>query len=156
MNLYYNKPIQKSTLNSLRQRSYYIIRQTEKGLGVTHGFVCKFRDDVLTHLGKKALAYLESHLDSHNDYGWGVFGAYSWTALERAGMTRSYNRKIKWFEFTNGGQGSKTVHAHLKTDAHGEIEFQCGLQRHMDDTIIAQRGSKKCTSCVRYLKTKKD
>ena len=35
---------------------------------------------------------------------------------------------VTWFRFTNGGSGSSTAHAHLKTDVHGEIEFQCGLQ----------------------------
>jgi hypothetical protein len=62
--------------------------------------------------------------------------------------------KPKWFKFENGGKGSKQAHAHLRTDAHGEIEFQCGLQRHMDDTILALQGSKKCSTCVRYLKQK--
>jgi hypothetical protein len=57
---------------------------------VTQRFVRKLREDVLTHLGKKAFSYLENHLDSHSDYGWGVYGAFSWKALERAGMTRNY------------------------------------------------------------------
>jgi len=59
--------------------------------------------------------------------------------------------KTKWFKYVNGGKGSRRVHAHLRTDVHGEIEFQCGLQRHMDDTILAPRGSKRCSSCESYL-----
>ena len=95
-NLYYKKPIQKHVLASLQRRSYYIIHQTEKGLGVTHRFVNKLREDVLIHLGKKAFWYLESQLDAPRavgyDYGWGVYGSFSWKALERAGMTRNYTK----------------------------------------------------------------
>lgn len=72
-------------------------------------------------------------------------------ALE-LGQRRNFPMKTKWFKFVNGGKGSRQTHAHLKTDAHGEIEFQCGLQRHMDDTILAPISIKKCPSCLNYLK----
>lgn len=62
-------------------------------------------------------------------------------------------KKPLWFRFTDGGIGSRSAHAHLKTDNTGEIEFQCGLQRHMDDTILSSKN--KCPRCVDYLKNQR-
>jgi len=87
-NLYYIKPIQKKILVSLQRRSNYIIRCTENGTGVGSTFIKNYREDVLFHLGNKAYAYLEQHLDA-KDYTWRVSSTFSWAALERASMTRS-------------------------------------------------------------------
>ncbi len=63
-------------------------------------------------------------------------------------------KKNLWFRFINGGLGSKSAHAHRKTDDTGEIEFMCGLQRHMDDTILSTKY--KCRQCLAYLKNARD
>ena len=63
-------------------------------------------------------------------------------------------KKLIWFRFTNGGIGSRSDHAHFKTDVHGEVEFVCGLQRHMDDTILSSKN--KCSKCRDYIKNTKE
>ena len=57
-----------------------------------------------------------------------------------------------WYKINNGGTGAKNAHAHMKTNHHGEIEFQCGVQRHMDDTILAPKEYKRCKVCSRGMK----
>jgi hypothetical protein len=55
-------------------------------------------------------------------------------------------KKIKWFSVT----GSKYSHAFFKTSEYLEIEFHCGIQRHIDDTKLSDRN--KCKECLEYIK----
>jgi hypothetical protein len=93
MNLYYRSPIVTvAVLKSLKQRTAYLIRRSENGDGVTQAFVKKFREDVLTYFGKKALQYLELRLDAR-EHSWRVSSDFNYNRMERFGMVRGYIRK---------------------------------------------------------------